>query len=497
MIDPENANSPGAGNTEAALEALGEGAAKHDNPQTHVPAGGGACDRLFRLSTGAPTVDGLSDVDDAFEAEVDYHLKAIVAKKEASLSAAGSSADTEEFDFDDTSEYIEGPDLSRCDSWPSWPGPFNPQQRYNRALMSWHYDRNAGITRRWEELAKDLLVGRLDAIPADEVTRIEDLLTQRIQHFYPYVSSFLAACWWAQHGMRVFPQLPTKVPLIRSPHPTGSAERVTCKRACGQDGHGHLDATTDLDRIRSWARKHGFGWGGIAGRLPEGLIDIEDDPRHGGDVYIRQLQDTYGPLPKTLEIISGRGDGGRHRIFSVPTGLPLSGRRLRGTGVDLKDHNGAVRLPPSTHHVNFQPYLLVSRPVAPAPAWLLALLLAEPKHNDSSVACAAGRRESIADRYCATASWNDLLTAHNWLCVAGDGDSDGSRWRHPDATSESSASIAHGCLFVFSPNTDFAATDSGDAHGYTKFRAYALLEHGGDMKAAAQVLLHEMRAGIR
>ncbi len=89
-----------------------------------------------------------------------------------------------------------------------------------------------------------------------------------------------------------------------------------------------------------------------------------------------------------------------------------------------------------------------------------------------------------------------MLTTHGWLCVAGDGDSDGSRWRHPNATSDSSASIAHGCLFVFSPNTEFEPTDFGDTHGYTLFRAYAVLEHNGDMKAAAKVLCDEKKAGI-
>lgn len=341
----------------------------------------------------------------------------------------------------------------------------------------------------------ELLESRIDEIPADHLTRIEDLLTNQGGNCRPPIPDFLAACWWAQHGMRVFPQRSNKVPLIRSPHPAGSPERVLCKGNCGQDGHGHLDATTDLDHIRFWARKYGMNWGGLAGRLPDGFIDIEDDPRHGGDALIRQWHDTYGPLPATLEIISGRGDGGRHRIFSVPTDLKLHGHRLGGTGVDLKDHNGAVRLPPSLHLANFRPYLLVPQPVSPSPGWLLALLLADPEPKGASAASATEFRDSIADWFCKTASWSDLLAAHDWLCVAGDGDSDGSRWQHPGATCESSASIANGCLFVFSPNTKFKPTDFGDAHGYTKFRAYAVLEHGGDMKTAAKVLREDRKAG--
>lgn len=408
-----------------------------------------------------------------------------------------SQYDPDDCDFDDTSEYISGPDRSRYGTWPLPPHPPNPQQLYNRALGSWRVRRDEEQTEHWKQLADDLLEGRIDAIPLRDVVRIEDLLTQRIPAFNPRIPDFLAACWWAEHGVRVFPQLPNKAPMIRSPHSRGSRERVTCKGACGQDGHGHLDATVDLDRIRSWGRTYGVGWGGVAGRLAEGFIDIEFDPRHGGDTHLRQLQDIHGPLPKTLEIVSGRGDGGRHRIFSVPVGLKLDGHRLRGTGVDLKDHNGAVRLPPSAHHVNFRNYRLVSRPIVPAPGWLLALLLASPKQKEPFATSAAANRESIADWFCETGSWNDLLTAQNWLCVAGDGDSDGSRWRHPDATSDSSASIAHGHLFVFSPNTEFEPTSPGDPHGYSLFRAYAVLEHNGDMKAAAAILRAERKAGIR
>lgn len=40
MIDPEEANSPGAGNTEAVLKALGEGAGNHDNAQIPLMAEG-------------------------------------------------------------------------------------------------------------------------------------------------------------------------------------------------------------------------------------------------------------------------------------------------------------------------------------------------------------------------------------------------------------------------------------------------------------------------
>ena len=46
----------------------------------------------------------------------------------------------------------------------------------------------------------------------------------------------------------------------------------------------------------------------------------------------------------------------------------------------------------------------------------------------------------------------------------------------PTHTSACSATIKNGCLFVYTPNTPFDVTEPGDPHGYTKFRAYAVLE---------------------
>ena len=48
-----------------------------------------------------------------------------------------------------------------------------------------------------------------------------------------------------------------------------------------------------------------------------------------------------------------------------------------------------------------------------------------------------------------------------------------------------SATIKHDCLFVYSPNTPFEQTSARDPHGYTVFRAWAVLEHGNDLRAAA------------
>ena len=56
---------------------------------------------------------------------------------------------------------------------------------------------------------------------------------------------------YGRGGYEVFP-LRGKVPAIANPHPPGSYQREHCKGECGLDGHGVLDATTDVDRILAW-----------------------------------------------------------------------------------------------------------------------------------------------------------------------------------------------------------------------------------------------------
>jgi hypothetical protein len=88
--------------------------------------------------------------------------------------------------------------------------------------------------------------------------------------------------------------------------------------------------------------------------------------------------------------------------------------------------------------------------------------------------------------FCDRTRWADLLAG--WELVDGTGDSTGSRWRHPTATSSCSATVKDGSLYVYSSNTPFEVTTEGDPHGYSKFRAYAVLQHGGDMRAAAAAI---------
>lgn len=276
------------------------------------------------------------------------------------------------------------------------------------------------------------------------------------------------AAEYAAAGWRVFP-LRGKVPAVAG-------------------GRGMLDATTDLRQVAAW-------WDGphrganIGLRPPPTVVVLDVDPRHGGLDSLAALTSTHGALTATLKAVSGRGDGGCHLYFRRPPGK-LSARRL-GAGIDLKTESGYLVAPPSLHPDTGRPYMWASRaPIAAPPAWL-ATLLVEPEPAPAPTVSrprplAGLFGESIADAFTDATSWADVLGPHGWSVVAGDGESDGSAWRHPAATNATSATVRHGLLFVYSSNTPLEPTEPSAPRGYTRFRAWAGLNFGGNLSAAAR-----------
>ena len=164
-----------------------------------------------------------------------------------------------------------------------------------------------------------------------------------------------------------------------------------------------------------------------------------------------------------------------------------------GGGLDLKTHRGYVVLPPSRHPATGQPYTWAEPTLDPAdlpPDWR-RLLAPTPQLAPAArrpPRPAPGWGGSVAERFNATISWTEVLGPHGWSCPDPNPDADGARWRHPGATNPKSATIRHGLLFVYSHTTPFQATEAGAPHGYSRFRAYAVLEHGGNLRAAARAL---------
>lgn len=284
---------------------------------------------------------------------------------------------------------------------------------------------------------------------------------------------------YARAGWPVFPVTP------------GGKAPAIAKR---DGGRGVLDATTDVDQVARWwaedPRRN------IGGRVPAGVLVLDVDARSGGVDQLVDLEHEHGLLPVTLCSCSGSGGGSRHLFWRHPGGTV----RQPGGGLELKTHSGYVVLPPSVHPSG-APYRWrdARAPILSPPAWLVDLL--RPPAPPTPLAAPgrpSGRYEgdSVADWYSTTTTWTDLLHRHGWALVGGDGDSDGSTWRHPSATSPTSATVRHECLFVYSPNTPLPVTEASAPQGVTRFRAFALLEHGGDLSSAARAA-RAMRDGAR
>lgn len=132
--------------------------------------------------------------------------------------------------------------------------------------------------------------------------------------------------------------------------------------------HGHLDATLDPRQIKKWWADHDYN---IGSPVPDNLFVFDVDPRNGGN--LEELERIVGvTLPPTLEVISGRRDGGRHLYYLRPFVQPYRGHVPHGIDVKI---NGYMVMPPSVHPETGRPYEWVYREVARLPRQLAALML--------------------------------------------------------------------------------------------------------------------------
>lgn len=137
---------------------------------------------------------------------------------------------------------------------------------------------------------------------------------------------------------------------------------------------GFRAATTDPGRIRRWWGKLPEANIGFPTGMGSGVVVLDVDPRHHGNESLAALEREHGPLPTTVEAITG--GGGRHLYFLSP-GHPIrNSAGSLGSGLDIRGDGGYVLLPGSvTAHAYI--WEVRSHPddiaMAAMPGWLLAL----------------------------------------------------------------------------------------------------------------------------
>lgn len=183
-----------------------------------------------------------------------------------------------------------------------------------------------------------------------------------------------AARWYAEKlGWAVFPL-----------HSINQRGFCTCgKENCSSSGkhprtlHGVKDAICDVSTIDEWWTQWPNANIGVACGSKSGILVLDIDPRNGGDESLEALIQTYGPMPDTVESITG--GGGQHLFFNHPASLIRNSSGALRQGLDIKTDGGYVVLPPSLHvsgrHYEWEHS---SRPdqtaFADPPEWLIRLL---------------------------------------------------------------------------------------------------------------------------
>lgn len=194
----------------------------------------------------------------------------------------------------------------------------------------------------------------------------------------------------AQRGWHVFPVYSVRDGVC------------TCRKgtACEDNSGKHPrtvnglnDATTARRTIAAWWSKWPDANIGVATGAVSGLFVLDVDPRNGGDDSLDLLISQHGPLPDTVEVLTG--GGGRHIYFAYDgvEGIKNSSSKL-DPGLDIKTDGGYVVAPPSMHISGGRyEWEASSHPsdetLAPPPKWLVDALTettGSPPSSDSGSA---------------------------------------------------------------------------------------------------------------
>ena len=162
-----------------------------------------------------------------------------------------------------------------------------------------------------------------------------------------------AALGYIRRGLAIFPCQP------------GGKEPVTTNGCTG--------ATLDRDVIDHWWTTRPDLNIGLATGDKIFVVDIDADK--GGEVSFAKLEKKHGPLPQTIEVITGAG---RHLWFRAPARRVIRnsvGKKSSalGEGVDIRGAGGYIIVPPSVHPTGRKYEFSVDSAdiLADAPEWLI------------------------------------------------------------------------------------------------------------------------------
>ena len=278
-------------------------------------------------------------------------------------------------------------------------------------------------------------------------------------------------------------------------------------------------ATTDPQLVKLWWSTTFPDYGvGIATGQRSGLwvLDIDTGPGKNGDDTLADLEAEHGPLPDTVEVLTG--SGGRHLYFAWPDGVEIRNDQAGrlGPGLDVRGEGGQVLAPPTLHpsgpaydwEASSHPD---DTPLAQAPQWLIDLLTvdtsdrAKMRRDRPTVAYDGPPRPG--DTFAANITWPELLEADGATYLGTRTERTSGEpyelWSRPpmpgerDFTPHTSATLYYkgsDVLKVFTSSWMGADPATGEVwrltqdETYTRFGYYAARHFGGDHAAAAASL---------
>ncbi len=281
-----------------------------------------------------------------------------------------------------------------------------------------------------------------------------------------------------------------------------------------------------VEALRSWFSDGHPGIGIVTGAVSGGVVALDVEHRavtEGVFTRYRELAREFGLGDVLSAVMAGytelTASGGLHLLWRVDDGRGVANMKLASRPsndqelaarpgqktqvlIETKSEGGFLVIAPShgSVHPTGRPWTLhtggadsiatLDREVSDALLELARMLDATPGHaargfSQPASGSRSGGGASPGDAYEASTDWSDILTPHGWVEVYSSGRT--RYWRRPGKRVGFSATTGHAedrdRLYVFSTSTEFDSETP-----YTKFGAYALLEHGGDHKAAARAL---------
>jgi hypothetical protein len=272
-----------------------------------------------------------------------------------------------------------------------------------------------------------------------------------------------------------------------------------------------IAATSDPTVIRAWwnGPHRACGVGIATGPGSQvWVLDVDVNDGKHGDSTLAALEDRHGPLPDTVEAVTGTG--GRHLYFAWNTDHPVrndqSGRI--GLGLDVRGEGGQALAAPTIHPDTGRPYCWRpgrapgQNPFAAAPAWLYDLIAVEPTPVASPPARArsapqAAEDDSPAAWFNASTTWPELLNRDGWT-LARTLPNGEQRWARPGKTPRQGVSATVGyagrdILKVFTSSVPGLEAD----RAYTRFGYQAAVRYGGDRSRLAADVRRRMPVSAR